>query len=430
MARRYVSPNHQAVPDGPEALAEYLASDRGMRELYGPGGAVQNQVAFHRAYAAAVSRRDPDLGAQLRDQLGYLPGLASQAYRPDAPGVKADGLFSSAGQFFAAVGQRRRNPGNALTAKLDRLRTIQASFGSEVPDAGGFLIPETWRSEVVALALEESIVRPRATVIPMESLRAIVPITDATSDVTSVYGGLSAAWTEEAAALSESQASFGRVVLDAKALKAYFNAPNELIQDSPAFGQFCEVVVPQAVSWYEDVAFLTGTGAAEPQGLTNAAALIQVAKESGQAAATIVWENVVKVFGRMLPSSLNRAVWLASPDTYAQLATMAQAVGTGGGPVWMADGTMSILSRPVFYHQALPVLGSVGDLIFADLSAYVVGDRALMQVDSSPHAKFNLDMTSFRVRHRVDGRPALQSAVTARNNASTTLSAYVAIAAR
>ena len=53
-----------------------------------------------------------------------------------------------------------------------------------------------------------------------------------------------------------------------------------------------------------------------------------------------------------------------------------------------------------------------------------------MQADSSPHAKFNLDVTSFRLRHRVDGRPALQSAVTGRNNARNTLSAYVAIAAR
>jgi HK97 family phage major capsid protein len=264
----------------------------------------------------------------------------------------------------------------------------------------------------------------------MRSLRLRVPVTDATSDVSTVFGGLSAAWTEEAAAIAESQAAFALSVLDAKALKAYWNAPNELVEDSPAFAQFCEVVVPQAVAWYEDVAFLTGTGVSEPEGLTNAAALVQVAKEAGQASATILWENVIKMFARMLPASLNRAVWLACPDAYVQLAGMAVAVGTAGGPVWRADGTLSMLGRPVYYHQAMPALGSVGDLVFADLGAYLIGDRALMQVDSTPHLKFNLDITSYRLRHRVDGRPALQGSITPRNNASNPLSAYVAIAAR
>jgi HK97 family phage major capsid protein len=245
-----------------------------------------------------------------------------------------------------------------------------------------------------------------------------------------VFGGLSASWLEEGAAIPESQAAFLLVTLDAKALNAYWNAPNELVSDSPAFRQVTNIVVPQAVAWYEDVAFLTSTGAGEPMGLTNAAALVKVPKVTGQAAATILWDNVTAMFARMLPSSLNRAVWLASPDTYTELASMAQAVGTAGGPVWRADGTLSMLGRPVYYHQALPALGSVGDLLFADLGAYLVGDRALMQASATPHLKFSMDVTSFRLRHRVDGRPALQSPVTAKNNAANSLSAYVAIAAR
>ncbi len=430
MARHYVPNSTRAIPDSPEALGEFLASQHAMQDLYGYGpGSEHKQAAFHRAYAAAVSRRDPGLGAQLREQLGHL-GAAASVYRPDAPGVKADGVFASAGQFFAAVGQRQRRPGSTLAARLDRLRGIQASFSSELGDAGGFLVPEEWRAEVMTLALEESIVRPLATVVPMGSLRMNVPVTDATSDVSTVFGGLSAAWTEESAQITESQAAFALATLDAKALKALWNAPNELVADSPAFNQFCQVGVAQAVAWYEDVAFLTGTGVGEPEGLANAAALVQVPKVSGQASATVVWENVTGAFARMLPSSLQRAVWLVCPDAYVELASMAVSVGTAGGPVWRSDGTLTMLGRPVYYHQALPKLGSVGDVLFADVGAYLVGERAVMQVDSSPHYKFNLDVTSYRLRHRVDGRPALQSAVTARNNASNTLSAYVAIAAR
>src|SRR3546814_2482286 len=45
------------------------------------------------------------------------------------------------------------------------------------------------------------------------------------------------------------------------------------------------------------------------------------------------------MYARMLPSSLERAVWIASPDTFVELATMALTVGTGGSAVWLTDGT-------------------------------------------------------------------------------------------
>ena len=80
------------------------------------------------------------------------------------------------------------------------------------------------------------------------------------------------------------------------------------------------------------------------------------------------------MYARMLPTSLRNAVWIASIDTFPELATMALSVGTGGGPVWignMAGGTggadtppMSILGRPVIFTEKTPALGTTGDLSF------------------------------------------------------------------
>src|SRR5581483_11754616 len=100
--------------------------------------------------------------------------------------------------------------------KLMRIQEMQNSFSSEEPGAGGFLIPEIMRSEMLQLALEESIVRSKATVIPMSTLRVPVPTVDDTSHVSSLFGGVTYYWTEEAASLTESTATFGKVVLDAK----------------------------------------------------------------------------------------------------------------------------------------------------------------------------------------------------------------------
>ena len=242
------------------------------------------------------------------------------------------------------------------------------------------------------MALETAIVRPRARVIPMSSLRLPIPAVDATSNVSSVFGGVVCYWTEEGATLTESQASFSRVVLEAKKLTAYSEAPNELIADAPGFGAFLDQILPEAISWYEDLAFLTGTGVGEPLGVLNGTAAVEVTKESGQVADTIVWENIVKMYSRMLPSSLGRAVWIASINSFPELATMALSVGTGGSAVWLNNGVegppMTILGRPVIFTEKAPVVGDAGDITFVDFGYYLIGDRQVMQASSSPHYKF------------------------------------------
>ena len=383
--------------------------------------------------------------ASMRPQVQGVRTSAQRAlYAKRAPGAQANGIFDDAAEFFQATTSNPRILRNgvrqALAPKLDKLTAIQNSYGSEIPGDGGFLIPEELRSEILEVSLETSVVRPRATVIPMSSLRVPIPIIDDTSHVSSILGGVVAYWTEEAAALTESQASFGRVVLDAKKLTAYAAVPNELLADAPAFMGFFGSSFPRAISWFEDVAFISGTGTGEPAGFVNCQASVQVAAESGQPTQTIVWENVTKMYARMLPSSLRNAVWIASIDTFPQLATMALSVGTGGGPVWIgnfAGGSggadtppVSILGRPVLFTEKTPALGTTGDINFVDLSYYLLGDRQAMQSMSSEHYLFANDKTAFRIIERVDGLPWLQSAITPKNNSANTLTPFVQLASR
>jgi HK97 family phage major capsid protein len=165
-----------------------------------------------------------------------------------------------------------------------------------------------------------------------------------------------------------------------------------------------------------------------------------VAKETGQAAATIVWENIVKQYARMLPTSLGRACWVANIETFPQLATMALSVGTGGGPVWIGSGydpgnsgsstpPATILGRPVLFTEKASALGSPGDISFVDLSYYLIGDRMAMQSMISEHFLFSTDKIAFRIIERLDGRPWLQSAITP-HLGSGTLTPFVQIASR
>ena len=312
---------------------------------------------------------------------------------------------------------------------------VRNDYSSLDPSAGGFLIPEVLRSEVAGLALEASIVRRYATVYPMASNNLSIPVVDATSNASTVFGGVSGSWTEEGGTLAESEAKFGRVRLSASKLATRCDVPNELIEDSAgALTTFLSRNLPAAIGWFEDIAFLTGNGAGQPLGVLNADALVEVAKEAGQLADTIVWENIVKMWGRLLPASHANAIWLANPDTFPELATMAISVGTGGSAIWLNVGAgsapLSILGRPLIFTEKLPTLGDAGDILLVDLSHYFIGDKSEMRFEASPHALFTTDMTVYRCIQRCDGRPGILSALTPHSGSTNTLSPFVALAAR
>jgi HK97 family phage major capsid protein len=437
---------------------EAMLDDGRVADLFEGGRPKPEFAEFIRNYAASMRDKDAAILDQVREQTQQILGewlrenptakgvkrvnlnpedaptpARNTLYNKRAPGAKVDELgFDGPEDYLRAIWYRNSRP-EALAIK-DKLLSIQNTFGSTVPADGGFLIPETLRSELLRVALETAIVRPRARVIPMETLRVPFPTIDSTSNASSVHGGLIGYWTEEAGALTQSSAKFGRVVLDAKKLTGYAEIPNELFQDSIlSFQAFLGQVFPEAISWFEDTAFFSGTGVGEPLGFLNADAAVSVSKESGQAAATIVWENVVKMYARMLPSSLGRAVWIVNNDAFPELATMALSVGTGGSAIWLNNGAqgppMTILGRPVIFTEKAQTVGTVGDINFVDLGYYLIGDRQTMAAETSPHYKFANDQTAFRIIERVDGRPWIQSAITPQKG-SNTLSPFVKLATR
>jgi HK97 family phage major capsid protein len=369
-------------------------------------------------------------------------------YNKHAPGAALDKVFGgefAMAEFFASVGTLNRSMEGTgywrqSREKLGQVTDIQNAFGSEVPADGGFLVPENLRSQILQMAIEAAIVRPLATVIPMDSLRVPIPIIDDTSHASTIMGGLQGFWTEENTALTASQASFGRVVLDAKKLTVYGEVPNELLQDAPAFTGWLQRAFPLTIAFFEDVGFLTGTGVAEPLGIVNCPASVSVAAATGQTTQTIVWENIVQMWSRLLPQSQKRACWICNVDTFPQLATMALSVGTGGNAVWIGGYTpdrggadpppMTILGRPVYWTEKTPALGTTGDIILTDLSYFLLGDRMTLQLTNSVHYKFANDVTAFRAIQRCDGRPWLQSALTPRKDSTATLSAFIQLASR
>lgn len=324
--------------------------------------------------------------------------------------------------FFQAVFSGRHHPGLIRAAAM----------AESVPSDGGFLVPSELAAKIHAVSLENEIVMPRCYVQPMRSNEIKIPAMTIGDHSTSLYGGFTASYTAETGTITEHNPKTRAMSLNAKKLTGLLRFSSELAADIPSGeGQIIQIC-GKGLGWYRDKAFLKGTGAGEPLGILNAGCSITVAKESGQRADTICYENLTKMLGRLFPGSFNNSVWICQVTAIPQLLQLSQAVGTGGSAVPVlseSGGVWRILTRPVIFTEKTEKLGDLGDILLADLTQYVVGLRSEMRFDMSIHVGFLTDEIYARLIERHDGQPLWDSPLTLEDG-STTVSPFVTLAER
>ncbi|WP_437206628.1 phage major capsid protein [Planctomicrobium sp. SH664] len=316
--------------------------------------------------------------------------------------------YCSVEQFLKEVGSGRYS---------ERLASL--SQGEYSDPYGGFAVPTQFSAELMDISLENEIVRPRARVVPMTTKELETPRWDGQDHTTGVlYGGLRGYWGMETQTVAESNAAMELMTLTAHRLMLLLTATNELLADAPGFQQPLNAAIGSSLGWQLDDAFLNGTGVGQPLGILHDPAAITISKEVGQAANTINYENLKKMFSRMHDAGRSRAVWIANSSAIPALLSLVQTVGTGGDTIpVMTEGPdgFKILTRPVLFTEKLPAIGTKGDIVFADLSQYVVGLRQEMRIDYSPFSKFESNQILFRAMARVDGRGSWKTVLTPKN---------------
>jgi HK97 family phage major capsid protein len=371
-------------------------------------------------------KTDPNPPGQSMIATPLLSGgrLMAQLF-PNAPRERSP--FPSFGEFAFCAAM------NVLDPRL-RTTTIQNAAMSEgVGAEGGFGVPTEHGDQLMDGSLEREVIRPRCNVLPFSSYTLSVPMWDYTDGTSNARAGLTLTWQAEAATASYQAAKLAIGNMRAHKGSIYVAASNELAEDMPAFSRRLEVAMINAIAAGLDYAFVFGDGVGKPLGIMHAPSLITVSKESGQAADTIVEANILKAAARLHPSCWANSVWLASPTALAQLLALSQATGpNAGGRTALfteRDGSLFMLTRPVIVTDACAPLGGTGDLIFCDLSKYVVALRREARLESSIHAKFDTDQLAVRMVLRVDGQPEWPAPRKLRDGVST-MSAFVCLEAR
>ena len=297
----------------------------------------------------------------------------------------------------------------------------KASLGVNTGGVGGYLLPTEFRYDMIIDAAEDAVIRPRATVIPMTTGIMQLPYPDITTSQTAgtppFFGGMLFKWVHAKDA-GETEPQFRLLELRAWDLDGYLLASNPMLLDGARPLEFTlRQLVARSIGWFEELAFLLGTGVGQPLG---AAVGPWVLTQARNAATDFQISDASGMFDQLLPYSVKRAVWIISPTVAQALVKVGQA---GFGSSWNPnvptnprdEGAIGYLfSRPVFISSVLPALGTRADVVLVDPSLYVIGDREAIEISVSEHepTAYLKNQSVWRVIHRVDGQPLYSQPVT------------------
>jgi HK97 family phage major capsid protein len=341
----------------------------------------------------------------------------------------------SFGHYLQAVHEAE----NRLRGGLPIDERLASGFNEGVGNEGAFLVTTDTAGPVIEQIFETGAIASRCRPFPISANANGVKIpayADKTRTDGNRSGGVTAYWAAEAALYQATTPKpFERVELELHKLTALCYATEELLNDAAALNAWIGWALPDELAFKLDDSLIRGAGAGVPLGILNATALVSQTKQTAQTAATIVAENLVKMYSRMPARLLGRAVWFINSECWPQVQMMTSAATSASQMIYMPPGGLSqtpygtILGRPVIPIEHCEALGTKGDILFCDFNQYALARKGGVQMQTSIHVRFLYDETAFKFSLRVDGKPLWNTYITPYKG-SATQSPFVALDTR
>ena len=258
---------------------------------------------------------------------------------------------------------------------------------------------------------------------------------DETDVSKSVFGGVQMYWASEAATVAASKPQFREVKVDLEKMMGLAYCTDEMLEDAAFMSGFFGNAFALAADRLLIDSIISGDGVGKPLGILNSGALIKVAKEASQTAATFTGDNSIKMQARAMPRGRERLVWVMHPDLEEQLPYLAIKSGDAAKFLWNPEGglggfdTQRVLNKPVLFEDSCSALGKAGDVLLIDPLQYILLTKGTAKQDWSVHVEFLTAQNCFRMIFRCNGAPKVTTPLTIRNSTKTR-SPFVGLADR
>jgi HK97 family phage major capsid protein len=331
-------------------------------------------------------------------------------------------LFRNFGEQLAAIKSQ------ASTGTIDERQTkiekeCRALGGNQsIGSDGGFAIQTDFAGMMMETAATTGNILPlvdRYDISNASNAVSWVDI-DETSVATTVFGGVQVYWAGEAASVTAKTPKLSEKELRLQKLMGVAYATHELEQNSNFVSDLYTRSFQTAINRELESCIISGTGAGKPLGMLSGNHTVTVSKETGQAAGSVLYENIVKMYNRAI--NKQNSVWVMHPDVQEQLDFMTFPLGVGGVPVYLGASSIGTLAslkgRPIVESDHCAAIGSLGDINFVDFSDYLMIFKGGLQQDYSIHVQFLTAQNCFRFIFYANGMPKRSSTLTIKNSAN------------
>ena len=301
---------------------------------------------------------------------------------------------------------------------INRLTAVReervASGNTLTDDEGGWAVEGDLVTEIQRLVFLKSPLANAARKLPLSPGKTSITI-PYLQDKDRTSSGVEAYWAQEGSTVTKSgNAKVEKLTIHLKKLIAIWDATEELMQNAGIVQNLTLDLIADRMAFKLEDAILNGDGTINPAGILKAAALISVAKETGQEAASFVLENLVKMYARAY--GMPQVFYNRELD--AVLPFMKLDVGLGGSAVYFPqsaqDGPIQgrLYGMPMTRSEHCSGLGTKGDIALFDMSQYGLLTRGQTRFDSSMHVRFLYDEMTFRFIDEVGGAPLWKTVLT------------------
>lgn len=356
--------------------------------------------------------------------------------------TKSNGGFRSLGEQLQAIAAAGMNGNQGGDPRLHwGSTTAQMAItggGTSVPSDGGYLVQKDIMTDLSNKMFQGGQILPLIDKIDIgpNSDGLKINVVDETSRAGgSRWGGVQVYWGAEADSATSKKPKFRQTQLELKDLIGLAYLTERALMDASSLEQVYTKAFTEEFTFMIEDGFFNGVGGGQMLGFLNSGAVVSVSKETGQPAATLVYENVLNMWARMWYRSRPNAIWTINQDIEPQLHKMAIPVGVGGLPVFLPPGGVSgspyatLFGRPVVPTEYNATLGTVGDICLIDPTQYVMIRKGGLQADSSIHVRFINNERTFRWIYRVDGQPKWTVPLTPAKGTATK-SPFISLATR
>lgn len=362
---------------------------------------------------ASMNERRPAAASRQGQEPGEAGAGAHGGGVFRAGGPEAVKEFESFGEFMYAVrfNQNDQRLGALYNENAGANASeigVSAEQRMDTGSSGGFMVPTQFRSEIMRIDPAESIVRPRANVIPAGSppdAAIVMPALDQTGDGPSnVFGGVEVKWIAEGDEKPDTDAKFREIKLEPHEVAGTITVTDKLLRNWQAAGPFLEGLLSGAVRQAEDFAFIRGTGVGQPLGYLNSKAALTIPRS---VANQVNYRDLVAMLSQLLMRG-GSPVWIASQSVLPQILTLKDDEGRFIYNANAREGVgQTLLGYPLVWNNRAAGLGTDGDISLVDFSKYLIKDGSGPFIASSEHVLFKQNKTVIKIFWNVDGQPWL-----------------------